>query len=93
MFPGFSINQRELYCSSEYVLSKNSEDDHYEEEDEESFSLLEDGIALDESIIDEYEDCEEEMEEDTPELVDPESIKSQLIDDIEAEHYDSFDDE
>lgn len=92
MFPAFSINQTTMVFSSNEYTSTDSEDDHYEEDDE--CSILDDGIILDQSIVDEYEDFEDEMESDIPEPEDSEIIDHlNFIDEVEAEHYDSLDDE
>lgn len=92
MFSGLSIIQKQMvFTSSEFVYS-DSEDDHYEEVEE--CAVLDDGIVLDQSIDDEYEDFEDEMENDIPEPSDSDNIEhSSIIDEEEAEHYDSFEDD
>lgn len=87
MFPGFSISlKKDNYSSDEYKL-KDSEDDHYDEY-EDNYSPLDDGIGVDESIIDEYDEhFEDELESDTPIFDDIDSITS-TVDELEAQDYD-----
>lgn len=93
MFPFFSINQKEMSFSSSDALPQFSEDDHYDEA-EDNHSMLDDGISLDESIVDEYDEFDEEMENDIPEPNDSEiDHKPSFLDEVEAEHYDSLEDE
>lgn len=93
MFSGFNTGQKEIFFNSDDSSDLTTEDAHYEEH-EESFSLLEDGIGLDETMIDEYEEFDDEMEADIPEpQVSEDVIKNDFIDEIEAEHYDSLEDE
>ncbi len=93
MFSGFNTSQKQIYFNSDDSSDLNTEDAHYEEH-EDNFGLLEDGIVIDDSIVDEYEEFDEEMEADIPEPQDSENIaKNDFIDEVEAEHYDSLDDE
>ncbi len=92
MFPGLSITQKQMAFSSNEFIHSDSEDDHYEEV--EDCAALEDGIILNQDIDDEYEDFEDEMENDIPEPADSDNIEhSSIIDEEEAEHYDSFEDD
>lgn len=92
MFSSVTTNKQEFYFSSNDKNS-NSEDEHYEECDDNDIDF-EDGIGLDESIVDEYEDFEDELESDLPESADTENIdNSNLVDEVEAQHYDSFDED
>ena len=93
MFSVLSIKSQGNFFSPNDSYDSNSEDEHYEEVEDNS-SELDDGIDLDTTIIDEYEDFEDEMESDIPEPDDSE-IKDLLnfVDQEEAEHYDSLDDE
>lgn len=93
MFSVLSIRSQEFFLSSNETYESNTEDADYDEI-EDSNSELEDGIDLDTSIIDEYEDFEDEMESDIPEPQDSETIDLlNFVDEVEAEHYDSLDDE
>lgn len=93
MFPCFSISQKEVIFSSNDLSSDYSEDDHYDEY-EDHHTVLEDGIVLDETIVDEYDEFEEEMENDIPEPHDSEiDHNPKFLDEVEAEHYDSLEDE
>lgn len=93
MFPGFSINTKEMIFSADESTDSNTEDAHYEEH-EDNYAMLDDGICIDQNIEDEYEDFDDEMEADFPEPDSSESIlKSAFVDEIEAEHYDSLEDE
>ena len=93
MFQGLSNNQKEMVFSAKDFFYDDSEDSHYEEVDD-NYNMLEDGIFLDESIVDEYDDFEDEMESDIPEPLDSDNIyNSNIIDEEEAEHYDSLEDD
>ncbi|MGL1891929.1 MAG: hypothetical protein OCD02_09900 [Spirochaetaceae bacterium] len=93
MFAGFSISQKEIFFSSIIVLDSNTEDDHYEEVDD-TFNLLDDGIGLDETIVDEYEDFDDDLESDIPESDDSGNVDNyKYVDQSEADDYDSIDDE
>lgn len=92
MFSGISINYKRVDFSTSDALNSDSEDDHYDEADD-LYSILEDGIGIDKSIIDEYDDFDDEMESDIHEPIDLDYIDSSYIDEEEAAYYDSFEDD
>ena len=92
MFSVLSIKSQGNFFSPIESYEIDTEDQHYEEVEDNS-SELDDGIDLDTTIVDEYEDFEDEMESDFPEPDDSEITDLlNYVDKEEADHYDSFDD-